>query len=169
MQKCVHVIDSRSSSAGRWFSWNIIPYFCRKLGKMLQNLSSAAVVITALRVNDLAVSLVFLHLIVIYTQKNNWRILKFFWLYKIWENNLQSNFASDRITTMQFSKKQNEMYRSLVTIQYHTKCTNPLYPKFTSKKRSTYNFCCNLYLVITYVLILTTDKCSHAFISHCSE
>ena len=28
-----------------------IPYFCRKLGKMSQNLSSAAVVIGALRVN----------------------------------------------------------------------------------------------------------------------
>ena len=30
---------------------NIIPYFCRKLGKMSQNLSSAAVVIGSLRVN----------------------------------------------------------------------------------------------------------------------
>ena len=29
-----------------------LPYFCRKLGKMLQNLSSAAVVIGAFRVND---------------------------------------------------------------------------------------------------------------------
>ena len=34
-------------SAGRQFSWNIIPYFFRKLGKM----SSAEVVIGALRVN----------------------------------------------------------------------------------------------------------------------
>ena len=42
---------SRESSAGRQFSCNIIPYFCRKLGKMSQNLSSAAVVIGALRVN----------------------------------------------------------------------------------------------------------------------
>ena len=41
---------SWESSAGRQFSWNIIPYFFRKLGKMLQNLSSAAVVIGALRV-----------------------------------------------------------------------------------------------------------------------
>ena len=32
------------------FSCNIIPYFCQKLGKMSQNLSSAAVVIGALRV-----------------------------------------------------------------------------------------------------------------------
>ena len=32
------------------FSYNIIPYFCRKLGKMSQNLSSAAVMIGALRV-----------------------------------------------------------------------------------------------------------------------
>ena len=36
---------------GRRFSRNIIPYFCQKLGKMSQNLSSAAVVIGALRVN----------------------------------------------------------------------------------------------------------------------
>ena len=33
------------------FSCNNIPYFCRKLGKVLQNLSSAAVVTGALRVN----------------------------------------------------------------------------------------------------------------------
>ena len=42
--------DSHESSAGRRFSCNIMPYFCQKLGKMLQNLSSAAVVIGALRV-----------------------------------------------------------------------------------------------------------------------
>ena len=42
------------SSAGRQFSWNIIPYFFRKLRKVLQNLSSAAVVIGALRVNFLS-------------------------------------------------------------------------------------------------------------------
>ena len=41
---------SLQSSAGRRFSCNIIPYFCRKLGKMSQNLSSAAIVIVALRV-----------------------------------------------------------------------------------------------------------------------
>ena len=40
---------SWESSAG--FSCNIISYFCRKLGKMSQNLSSAAVVIGHLRVN----------------------------------------------------------------------------------------------------------------------
>ena len=34
----------------RRFSCNIIPYFYRKLGKMSQDLSSAAVVIGALRV-----------------------------------------------------------------------------------------------------------------------
>ena len=54
---------------------------------------------------------------------------------------------------MQFSKMENKIYGSLVTIQYHTKCANPLYPKFTSKKISDYILCCNLYLVITYVLI----------------
>ena len=37
--------------AGRRFSCNIIPYFCGKLGKLSQNLSPAAVVIGALRVN----------------------------------------------------------------------------------------------------------------------
>ena len=42
---------SWESSAGRRFSCNIIPYFCQKWGKMSQNLSSAAVVIGALRVN----------------------------------------------------------------------------------------------------------------------
>ena len=68
---------------------------------------------------------------------------------------------------MQLSKMPNEIYRSLVTKQYHTKCTNPLYPKFTSNKFSAYNFCCNLYLVIACVLIPTTDKCLHPFISHC--
>ena len=68
---------------------------------------------------------------------------------------------------MQFSKMQYEIYGSLVTIQYTTKCTNPLYPKFTSNKFSTYIFCCNLYLVIAYVLILTSDKCLHPSISHC--
>ena len=35
---------------------------------------------------------------------------------------------------MKFSKMQNKIYGSLVSKQYHTKCTNPLYPKFTSKK-----------------------------------
>ena len=34
----------------RRFSCNIIPNFCRKLGKVSQNLSSSAVVIGALRV-----------------------------------------------------------------------------------------------------------------------
>ena len=31
---------------------NIIPYFCRKLGKMTQNFASAAVMIGALRVKE---------------------------------------------------------------------------------------------------------------------
>ena len=37
-----------------------------------------------------------------------------------------------------------------------------------AKKNSVYIFCCNPYLVITYVLILTTDKCSYPFISNCT-
>ena len=39
------------------FSRNIIPYFCRKLGKMSQNLSSAAGVIGALTVKKDLVNL----------------------------------------------------------------------------------------------------------------
>ena len=35
---------------------------------------------------------------------------------------------------MQFTKMQIEIHGSLVTIPYHTKCTDPLYSKFTSKK-----------------------------------
>ena len=64
-------------------------------------------------------------------------------------NSKQSVFVSDRTTNMQFSKMQNKIYGPLVTIQYHTKCTNPLYSKFTSNKISVYIFCCNLYLVIS--------------------
>ena len=67
-------------------------------------------------------------------------------------------FVIDRIITMQITKMQIEIHRSLVTIQYYTKCTNPLYPKFTSKKLSALKFCWNLYQVIAYVLIPTTDK-----------
>ena len=49
----------------------------------------------------------------------------------------QSIFISDRSTlNMQFSKMQNKIYGSLITIQCNTKCTNPHYPKFTSKKIS---------------------------------
>ena len=51
---------------------------------------------------------------------------------------IQGIFVSDRTTNMQFSRMQNKIHGSLVTIQYHTKCTNPLYPKFTSKKFSVY-------------------------------
>ena len=70
---------------------------------------------------------------------------------------------------MKFSEMQNEIYRSVVTIQYNTKCTNPLYPKFTSNNFSAYNCCCNLYLVIAYVLIPTSDKYLHPFICHCPQ
>ena len=73
----------------------------------------------------------------------------------------QSKFVSERTITMQFTKLQNEIYGSLVTIQYHTKCTYPLYSKFTCNTFSVNLFCCNLNQVIAYVLIPTTDKCSH--------
>ena len=49
-------------------------------------------------------------------------------------------FVIDRIITMQFTKVKFEIHGSLVTIQYYTKCTDPLYPKFTSKKFSALNF-----------------------------
>ena len=67
----------------------------------------------------------------------------------------QSFFVSDRTTNMHFSKMQNKINGSVVTIQYHTKCTNPFYQKFTSKKFSVYIVCCNLNQVIAYVLIPT--------------
>ena len=66
---------------------------------------------------------------------------------------------------MQLSKMQNEIYWSLVMIQYHAKGTNPLYPKFKNNKLCLYIFGWNLYLVIAYILILTTNKFSHPFIS----
>ena len=81
----------------------------------------------------------------------------------------QSIFVSDRTTNMQFSEMQNKIYRPLITIQYNTKCTIPLYPKFTSKKFSVFIFCCNFYLVIAYALIPTTDKCLHPFVSRCTK
>ena len=59
---------------------------------------------------------------------------------------------------MQFTKMQIEIHGSLVRIQYYTECTDPLYPKYTSKKFSGLNFGWNLYQVIAYVLIPTTDK-----------
>ena len=42
---------SWESSAGRRFSWNIVPYFFQKLGKISQNLSPAVIVFGGLRVN----------------------------------------------------------------------------------------------------------------------
>ena len=42
----------------------------------------------------------------------------------------------------------------------------PLSQTFQAKKPSVYMFCCTLDLVITYDLILTTDKCSHPFINN---
>ena len=44
--------ENRLPEDDRRFSCYIIPYFCRKLRKMSQNLSSAAVVIGALRVKS---------------------------------------------------------------------------------------------------------------------
>ena len=50
-------------------------------------------------------------------------------------------FVIDSIITMQFTKMQIEIHGSLVTIQYYTKSTDPLNPKFTSQKFSALNFC----------------------------
>ena len=49
----------------------------------------------------------------------------------------QNIIISYRTSTVQFSKMQNEIYGSLVTIQYNL-CTNPLYPKLKSNKSSAY-------------------------------
>ena len=46
---------------------------------------------------------------------------------------------------------------------YQVVTTNPLYPKFTSKKIAFI-----FYALATYILHLTTDKCSHPFISNCT-
>ena len=59
-------------------------------------------------------------------------LLDFITFYKIISN--QSSFVSNRTTIMQCSKIQNEIYRSLVTIQYHAKWNNSLYRKVTSNK-----------------------------------
>ena len=48
----------------------------------------------------------------------------------------QTIFVIDRIIAIQFTKMQIKIHGSLVTIQYYTKSTDPLYPKFTSKKFS---------------------------------
>ena len=53
----------------------------------------------------------------------------------------QSNFKSDRTTTFQFSKMQNEIYGPLATIQYHAKCIDSLYPILTSNNFNAYNVC----------------------------
>ena len=49
-----------------------------------------------------AINILFLSLN--YTQKNNWRISKFFWLYIIFK---QIIFVIDRIITMLFTKMKN--------------------------------------------------------------
>ena len=59
---------------------------------------------------------------------------------------------------MQFTKMQIEIHGSLFMIQYYTKYTDPLYPKFTSKKLSALNFFWNLSQVIAYALIPNTNK-----------
>ena len=73
---------SWESSAGRRFSWNIIPYFFRKFGKMLQNLTSAAVMIGVLRVNNVEILVLFqaftvhLHTFLIWQKIMEWRHIK---------------------------------------------------------------------------------------------
>ena len=48
---------------------------------------------------------------------------------------------------------QNEIYGLLATIQYHAKCNNCLYQKFTSNKIRFYIFCCKLDLSVTFPLV----------------
>ena len=67
-----------------------------------------------------------------------------------------STCEPDITTNMQFNKMQNKINGSLATIQYPTKCINPLYPKFRSKIFSVNFFRNNFYLVIAYAVIQTT-------------
>ena len=78
----------------------------------------------------------------IYTQKNDWKILNLFWLYNIWENNVQTKDYRKLIELPIYNSSKCKIifFGSLVTIQYHTKCTYLLYPKFTSKKLRVYIF-----------------------------
>ena len=94
----------------------------------------------------------------------------FFLLYYIWENNFQTNtFVFDRTTNLRFNKMQNEIYGSLVTIQYHAKCSNPFFRKFTRTKICfCIFFAANLTWSIAYFLIPITEKFSHSVISHCN-
>ena len=86
---------------------------------------------------------------VVYSEKQLKDIKIVLTLLTFWNIIFKENiFVIDRIITMQFTKVQIEIHGSLVTIQYYTKCTDPLYPKFTSKNFSTLNFCCNFYQVI---------------------
>ena len=53
--------------------------------------------------------------------------LNFFWLYNIWENKIQTKYA--------IQQSKNKFYGSLIMIQYHTKCTNPLYQNKNAHKQ----------------------------------
>ena len=50
----------------------------------------------------------------------------------------QGSFAFNRTTNLQFRIMQSEIYGSLVTIQYHAECINPLYQNFTSNRIRVY-------------------------------
>ena len=78
----------------------------------------------------------------------------------------QSSFASDKTTNMQFSAIQNKIYGSLVTIQYHIKCTT-LFTQILQAIKLAFIFYCYLNLAIVNVFILISDKFSHPFIIHC--
>ena len=72
----------------------------------------------------------------IFTQKKLLKYIKKFdyiTVEKIYS--VQGIFVSDGTTNMQFSRMQNKIYGSLVSIQYHTKCTNPLYPNVHKQKK----------------------------------
>ena len=66
------------------------------------------------------------------------------------------------------AKCKMKLTGSLVMIQYHTKCNNPLYRKFTSNKICCYIFCCKLDLAIACIPIPTTETFSRPFISQCT-
>ena len=63
--------------------------------------------------------------IIIYSEKQS-KDVKFLLKILHLRNNFQTKYSvSDRNTSLQFSKINNKIYSSLVTIQYYAKCNNP--------------------------------------------
>ena len=70
----------------------------------------------------------------------------------------QSIFIFDRTNNMQFSKMQNNGYDTVPHQMYQPSLSN-----VHKQNLSVFILCYNLYLVIAYALIPTTDMLSHPF------